>query len=99
MAKKLFVGGLAYSVTDDELRDLFAQFGTVESAQVIMDHQMNRSKGYGFVEMSSDEEAQKAVAALDGKEFSGRSIGVSEARPQQDRRAPRDGGGRDQWRS
>lgn len=85
MASKLFVGGLAYSVTDDELKELFDGVGSVVSAQVIIDRAANRSKGFGFVEMSSDEEATKAIAELNGKEFAGRTIAVSEARPREDR--------------
>lgn len=89
MATKLFVGGLAYKITDDhQLRDLFAPFGTVQSAQVIVDKFSNQSKGFGFVEMPNDEEAKAAIAALDGKEVEGRSIAVNEARPQE-RREPR----------
>lgn len=92
MATKLFVGSLAWGVTDDDLRDFFATAGTVVSAKVIVDRDTNRSKGYGFVEMSSDEEAKAAVEQLNEKELGGRAIIVNEARPQ----APRDnnGGGR-----
>ncbi|HET9850562.1 MAG TPA: RNA-binding protein [Candidatus Saccharimonadales bacterium] len=85
MAIKLFVGGLPYAVNDDGLADFFAQVGTVESAKVIMDRFSGRSKGFGFVEMSSDEEAQKAIKELNGKEMDGRSIVVNEARPREDR--------------
>jgi RNA recognition motif-containing protein len=92
MASKLFVGSLPYSVTDDQLSELFAQAGTVVSARVIMDRDTNRSKGFGFVEMSSDEEAQAAVKALDGHDMDGRRIVVSEARPQE-RRSGGFGGG------
>jgi RNA recognition motif-containing protein len=92
MATKLFVGGLAYSVTDDQLKDLFAGVGTVVSAQVIVDKYSNQSKGFGFVEMSSEEEAKKAIDELNGKDFEGRSIAVNEARPQE-RREPRSFGG------
>jgi RNA recognition motif-containing protein len=92
MASKLFVGGLAYSVNDDQLRDLFAGVGTVVSAQVIVDKYSNQSKGFGFVEMSSEEESKKAIDELNGKEFEGRSIAVNEARPQE-RREPRSFGG------
>lgn len=86
MAAKLFVGSLAYSVRDDELAEFFASAGTVESAKVIMDRETNRSKGFGFVEMSNDDEAKAAIADLNGKELAGRAIIVSEARPQ----APRE---------
>lgn len=84
-AKKLFVGSLPYSTNDEELRELFAEVGTVESATVIMERETGRSKGFGFVEMSSAEEAQKAVKELDGREVSGRRIVVNEARPREDR--------------
>ena len=93
MATKLFVGGLAYSITDDELRDLFAPMGTVVSAQVIVDKYSNQSKGFGFVEMSSDDEAKKAMSELNGKEVQGRSIAVNEARPQEKREKRSFGGG------
>ncbi|MFA6197994.1 MAG: RNA-binding protein [Patescibacteria group bacterium] len=85
MAKKLFVGSLSYSVTDDQLREFFAAAGTVETAQVVMDRMTGRSRGFGFVEMSSDEEAKKAVEMFDGKEMGGRAIVVNEARPMTDR--------------
>lgn len=94
MATNLFVGSLAYSVTDDQLRDFFAAAGTVTSAKVITDRDSGRSRGYGFVEMGSDEDAKKAIDELNGKELEGRPIAVSEARPREDRpeRAPRDEG-------
>jgi len=82
MASKLFVGSLAWSATDDDLAQFFADAGTVVSAKVIVDRDTNRSKGFGFVEMSSDEEAKAAVDQLNGKELNGRAIAVSEARPQ-----------------
>ena len=88
MATKLFVGSLAFSVTDDELSDFFKSAGTVESAKVITDRETGRSRGFGFVEMSSDEEAQAAIKELDGKELNGRAIAVNEARPQE-KREPR----------
>ena len=91
MAIKLYVGGLAYSVTDQELETLFAEYGTVTSSAVIKDRESGQSKGFGFVEMEDIKEGQKAVKELDGKEFSGRTITVNEARPQEDRRS---GGGR-----
>ena len=90
MAKKLYVGSLPYSVTDDKLREHFSQAGTVESAQVIIDRMSGRSKGFGFVEMASDDDAQKAIEMFNGKEMDGRSIVVNEARPMTDR--PRRGG-------
>jgi RNA recognition motif-containing protein len=81
----LFVRSLSYSTTDDGLRDLFATVGTVVSAKVIMDRDTGRSKGFGFVEMSSDEEARAAIAQLDGKELDGRTIIIAEARPREER--------------
>ncbi len=93
MASKLYVGGLAYSVTDQELEALFAEQGKVVSAVVIKDRDSGQSKGFGFVEMSEDSEAKSAIAALNGKEVSGRSIVVNEARPQEDRRPGGGGGG------
>ncbi len=86
MASKLFIGSLAWTTTDDSLRDFFATVGTVVSASVIMDRETNRSKGFGFVEMSSDDEAKAAVDQLNGKDLNGRPVAVSEARPQ----APRE---------
>ena len=83
MATRLFVGSLSWNTTDDQLRDFFSAAGTVSSANVIVDRETNRSKGFGFVEMSSDEEAQKAIASLNGKELDGRTIIVSEARPRE----------------
>ena len=91
MAKKLYVGGLPYSTTEDELRDAFAGAGSVTSATIIMDRMSGRSKGFGFVEMSSDEEAQKAIDMMNGKDFGGRTLTVNEARPMEER--PRGGGG------
>lgn len=81
MGKKLYVGNLSYSTTDQSLKTAFAQHGKVESARVIIDRESGRSKGFGFVEMSSDEEAQKAVSALDGQDLDGRNLKVAEARP------------------
>ena|SRR3989338_2199953 len=85
MAKKLYVGGLSYNTQDDTLKDVFSQAGSVDSATVIMDRMSGRSKGFGFVEMSSDEEAQKAIEMFDGKEIDGRRVTVNEARPQEAR--------------
>lgn len=90
MASKLYVGGLAYSVNDQELEQLFAAHGTVTSATVIKDRETGQSKGFGFVEMSTDDEAKAAISALNETEVSGRKIIVNEARPQEDR--PRGGG-------
>ena len=81
MGKKLYVGNLTYGVTDSTLEQLFAAHGTVQSAQVIMDRDTGRSKGFGFVEMNSDAEAQAAITALNGKEVDGRALTVNEARP------------------
>lgn len=86
MASKLYIGGLAYSVTEKELEELFAEQGTVVSVAVIKDRDSGQSKGFGFVEMSNDDEAQNAIKALNGKELSGRAIMVNAARPQEDRR-------------
>jgi len=96
MAKKLYVGGLPYSTTDAELKDAFAQAGSVASAVIIIDKMSGRSKGFGFVEMSSDEEAQKAIEAMNGKDFGGRTLTVNEARPMEERpRRDFRGGGND----
>lgn len=89
MAKKLFVGNLSYKVGDSDLQQLFAPHGNVVSAQVITDRDSGRSKGFGFVEMSNDQEAQAAIGALNGTAVDGRNITVSEARSQ----AGRGGGG------
>lgn len=85
MAKKLYIGGLSYNTTDDGLRQAFSQAGTVVSATVIMDRMSGRSRGFGFVEMSTDEEAQAAIRMFDGKDLDGRTIKVNEARPMTDR--------------
>lgn len=90
MAKKLFVGGLSFDTTEDILKETFSKAGTVESAIIIIDKISGRSKGFGFVEMSSDEEAQKAIEMFNGKELNGRNITVNEARPMESR--PRQGG-------
>ncbi|MDO8470864.1 MAG: RNA-binding protein [bacterium] len=92
MAKKLYVGGLSYSTQEDTLRDEFSKAGTVETASIIIDKMSGRSKGFGFVEMSTDEDAQKAIEMFNGKELDGRSLTVNEARPMEPR-APRQGGG------
>ena len=91
MNKKLYVGGLAYSVTDDELNSLFGQHGTVESANVVKDRDTYNSRGFGFVEMSTQEEAENAISALNGTDLQGRSLTVNMAKPKTDR--PRGGGG------
>jgi len=89
MGSKLYVGGLPYSATQDELTDLFAAHGTVVSANIISDKFTGQSRGFGFVEMSSEDEAKAAIEALNSTEFGGRTLTVNEARPQ----APRTGGG------
>src|SRR5207253_4696114 len=92
MGKKLYVGNLSYGVSDGDLRQLFEAHGTVESAQVIMDRDTGRSKGFGFVEMGRDQEAQAAIQAMNGKEVDGRALTVNEAKPREDRGGG--GGGR-----
>src|SRR5437660_10187902 len=85
MGRKLYVGNLTYGVTDSDLEQMFAAHGTVQSAQVIMDRDTGRSKGFGVVEMGSDQEAQAAIAAMNGKEVDGRALTVNEAKPREDR--------------
>jgi RNA recognition motif-containing protein len=85
MGKKLYVGNLSYNTSGSDLDKLFAEHGTVQSAQVIMDRDTGRSKGFGFVEMGSDAEAQAAIQALSGKEVDGRALTVNEAKPREDR--------------
>ena len=89
LGKKLYVGNLTYNVNETDLEALFSQFGTVQSAQIIIDRDTNRSKGFGFVEMGSDAEAQAAIQGLDGRDHDGRNLTVNEAKP----REPRSGGG------
>ena len=93
MGKKLYVGNLPYTATDSDLQRMFEEFGAVQSAQVIMDRDTGRSKGFGFVEMGSDQEAQAAIKALNGQEVDGRSLTVNEAKPREDRGGGRSGGG------
>lgn len=93
MAKKLYVGGLSYSTTEDALRDAFAQVGQVESATILTDKMTGRSRGFGFVEMTSDDEATTAIEMWNGKELDGRRLTVNEARPMADRPPRRTGGG------
>lgn len=90
MSNRLFVGSLAYSVTDEQLRELFSQAGTVTSVKIIIDRSSGQSKGFGFVEMATEEEAKKAIDTLNGKELSGRNLVVNEARPQEARPPRRD---------
>ena len=85
MATKLFVGSLSFNINNDQLKELFEPFGTVVSASVIVDRDTNRSKGFGFVEMETDQEAQAAIAGLSGKEVDERTIIVNIARPKEDR--------------
>jgi len=85
MSKRVYVGNLAYSVSSSDLRQLFAPFGTVQSAEVISDRATGQSKGFGFVEMASDEQAEAAIAALNGKDHAGRPLTVNEARPREER--------------
>jgi RNA recognition motif-containing protein len=91
MGKKLYVGNLSYETTDADLQTMFGPHGAVQSAQVIMDRDTGRSKGFGFVEMSSDQEAQNAIKALSGQQSGGRALTVNEAKPREDRGG---GGGR-----
>ena len=93
MGNKLYVGNLAYSVRDDSLQQAFAQFGTVTSAKVMMDRETGRSKGFGFVEMGSDAQAQAAVNGMNGQALEGRAIVVNEARPREERPGGFGGGG------
>src|SRR3984885_9924629 len=91
MGRKLYVGNLSYDVDSSALQEMFAAHGTVQSAEIISDRETGRSKGFGFVEMGTDEEAQAAIAALNGQENNGRTLTVNEAKPREDR--PRGGGG------
>jgi RNA recognition motif-containing protein len=97
-SNKLYVGGLAYEITDDRLQEIFSAHGTVESARVITDRETGRSRGFGFVEMSSQEEAQQAIDKLNGTDLDGRSLTVNEAKPKEPRSGGGGGGGgRDRW--
>jgi RNA recognition motif-containing protein len=91
MGSKLYVGNLSYETTSSDLQTLFEQHGAVNSAEVIQDRETGRSKGFGFVQMGTDEEAQKAISALSGQDHAGRALTVNEAKPREDR--PRSGGG------
>lgn len=93
MGRKLYCGNLSYGVSSSDLEQIFSEFGTVESAQVIADRDTGRSKGFGFVEMSSESEAQAAIDGLNEKEHEGRALTVNEARPREDRRGGGGGGG------
>jgi RNA recognition motif-containing protein len=91
MAKRLYVGGISYSTTDEGLKEAFSQAGTVNEAKIMIDKMSGRSRGFGFVEMASDEDADKAIEMWNGKELDGRTLTVNEARPMGDR--PRGNGG------
>ncbi|HEV3256173.1 MAG TPA: RNA-binding protein [Gemmataceae bacterium] len=93
MGKKLYVGNLSYGTTDSDLQSMFGSHGTVQSAQVIMDRDTGRSKGFGFVEMDSGEQAQAAISALNGQEVNGRALTVNEARPREERAGRSDAAG------
>lgn len=93
MGKKIYVGNLPYTISNDDLASAFADFGNVESAKIITDRDTGRSKGFGFVEMSSDDEAASAIEALNGKDFNGRNLTVNEAKPQAPRENSRGGHG------
>src|SRR5690349_13323595 len=94
MSTKLYVGNLSFNTSNQDLQDLFAQAGTVESVNIIEDRDTGRSRGFGFVEMSSNEEAQNAIAQFNGKEIDGRGLSVNEARPREDRGGNGGGGNR-----
>ena len=94
---RIYVGNLSYSITDQELEEAFSPFGQVESAQVVTDRYSGRSKGFGFVEMGEKEEAEAAIAALNGKELSGRALTVNEARPRPERSYGGGGGRGPRW--
>ena len=94
VGNKLYVGNLAYSVRDDDLQQLFAEFGTVSSVKVMMDRDTGQSKGFAFVEMGSDAEAQAAINGMNGKQVGGRALNVNEARPKEERPGGFGGGGR-----
>ena len=94
MGKKLYVGNLSYNVSSSDLEQLFSQYGTVQSAQVIQDRDTGRSKGFGFVEMSNDNEAQAAIRGLHEQQHDGRPLTVNEARPREERSGGGGGGGR-----
>ena len=93
MGNKLYVGNLSYNVRDDDLQQTFAQFGTVSSAKVMMDRETGRSKGFGFVEMGSDAEAQSTINGMNGQQMDGRALVVNEARPREERPGGFGGGG------
>jgi len=94
MSNKLYVGNLSFRVTNEDLHDYFAAAGTVESANVVFDRETGRSRGFGFVEMASEDEANNAIAQFNGQEYDGRNMVVNEARPREDRGGGGGGGGR-----
>ncbi|HBB43795.1 MAG: RNP-1 like protein RNA-binding protein [Parcubacteria group bacterium GW2011_GWA1_44_13] len=93
MAKKLYVGGIPYSTTEDDLKAAFAEMGEVTSSAIIIDKMTGRSKGFGFIEMANDADADKAIAEMNGKDFQGRTLTVNEARPLEERAPRREFGG------
>src|SRR5947209_19280931 len=93
MGRRLYVGNMSYETASSDLDQMFGAYGTVESAQVIVDRETNRSKGFGFVEMKTDQEAQAAIAGLSGTQVGGRSLTVNEAKPREDRTGSRGGSG------
>ena len=93
MAKKLYVGGIPYSTTEDDLKTAFAEMGEVTSSAIIIDKMTGRSKGFGFIEMAKDADADKAIAEMNGKDFQGRTLTVNEARPLEERAPRREFGG------
>jgi|SRR3989344_565122 len=93
MAKKLYVGGIPYSTTEDDLKAAFAEMGEVTSSAIIIDKMTGRSKGFGFIEMAKDADADKAIAEMNGKDFQGRTLTVNEARPLEERAPRREFGG------
>jgi len=93
MAKKLYVGGIPYSTTEDDLKAAFAEMGAVTSSVIIIDKMTGRSKGFGFIEMANDADADKAIAEMNGKDFQGRTLTVNEARPLEERAPRREFGG------
>jgi cold-inducible RNA-binding protein len=99
MSSNLYIGNLSFDVRDEELRELFSAHGTVASAKVITDRETGRSRGFGFVEMAQAEDAQKAIASLDGYDFKGRNLKVNPAQPRENRTGGGSGGGggRDRW--
>lgn len=94
MAKNIYVGNLSYSTSEPEIEQMFAEFGPIDSVKIVTDRQTGRSKGFGFVEMTNEEDADKAIAELNGKDIGGRALTVNEARPRENRGGGGGGGGR-----